>query len=1087
MTEHDDPNKFDAAERFRPSTVREFVRRFRRGVVNRDKRYIWFLGAGCSASSGVPTADVAVRAWLKELKFLETGRHSDLDAWAAKRFVGYDPAHPGRIYAAVLLELCQTDRELRKVIDDMVASAEAGFGYAILAQLMTHQNWGERTHLAITTNFDDLAADAMHLFSQKRPNLLTNESINHLTPFNKDAPTIVKIYGDAHLPREGRRGNRPSLNEMTKTRLGEQMADASIIFVGYGGRDESVLELIENLPVGSPTGGINWINQEPPSGAFGAELEKRGAVWVQHNDFDELMFFVRAEFGLGHPPMEKFERILNNYFAKYREISTRNGLDIDGDDDAAEAIGVDKPKPSLLGGAAASQEKDDAAGVNFRALGVGRGGRRDTEKSRHERMKKAMVAVKKVLNDGGASRDVTAEGEPTDAAPSSSPESVVDELLDAAVADLHGGRPGVEAPGRERPELIARDEPRRRRVDSASAEDIGSADAGAGEGRVGDVVRRMAESSELSIPRREDVLSTGSRGAMTPDAGALPPEPIHRLPESEFEVGERALSAAITDAPQDAALRARRARYLTVAAGAIDEAEAEYEKAHQLQPKSVAVLREYAEFALSRLGDHPRAERLLTRALNLDLRNAETLLALAGFLLRARGDLEEAENCLRLAVEVASENPRTYVAYAHFLDKRRGRRDSAEAQLRRAAELRPPSARALAELALFRAERMSLNAAEQAVCEAERLAPDAPETFFARAALLERRGDVDAAERHFRRAVDSAPADVRIRLAYARFLEMRRGALDAAERQYRNAIAVAPHAAEPMSAYGRFLRVSRGDAARATPFFQRAIDTEPFDPFVLTAYAEHVATRQGMLDEADTFFRDALELAPGSAEIRRAYGRFLAAVRRDPDRAEAQYRAAIEIDPHSADALDELAGFLHAIRDDAEEAEVYFREALRVAPDRSETLHRFAAFLRDTRDDLEEAERYYRKAVDSNPNDARTLARAAGFLLAQGRRQEGLKVLHDCFHSIWRVEPEARPSALMLQLWIYSYAHDFTRLDEAYDAAEGLILAGVRCDGWDFEAVVEEAIRARHPDPQRLRDLVAVAAEGADPRILRRG
>jgi Tfp pilus assembly protein PilF len=1106
----DGSSRFQDPKRFRTITVREFVRRFRRGVVHNEKSYIWLLGAGCSASAGVPTADAAVQRWLKDLKYLETGQDGDLELWAAKRFVGYDPEQSAAIYGDVFSALFHTEQEQRLEIERMVDSAEPGFGYATLAQLMTHKNWGLRTSLAITTNFDDLCADALHLFSQKRPQVLTNESINHMTPIGSGAPTVVKIFGDAHLPKSARKGNRPQLESIVRERLIEQMADAVLIFAGYGGRDECVLDLLESLPAGSPTGGLFWVNAEPPRGAFGEQFERRGGVWVEHNEFDALMYYVRVEFGLGHPPIERFEQLMNRYNAQYRELSTRAGLELNNGSAGGDSRIEPPARAALPGGVV-----DD--GLDLNAVNR-KGGRRETEKSRYDRMRRSLDVVKRAVEGSakGDRREVTIEefNQPLandDTPTSGSPSEALTPIGDGRGDPVGGLRSRAmddvdDLLGKAVQELIGRDQDHRvMRPDQSAVSDSDSAgfvrpvladrpttasfkDADSeetqrtqGQRRFYTPVDRLADEVEIAIPTPGEG-QIGASGIAT--AVTLPPDPIHRLTPQEAEPGEKAFQAALDAAPTDAALHARHARYLVIAVGDMTRAEAAFERAHQLQPKNVGILRDYAVFALERRRDFPRAERLLTRALNLDLRNAETLLALANFLLRARGDLDEAENCLRLAVEVGQKNVRAQIAYAHFLDERRGRRDAAEAQLRRATEIRPPSGRALAELALFRAQNAALDAAEQALGEAESIAADDAVTVFARAMVLEKRGDEDAAERMYKHSLTMDPASVRARLAFAKFLEMRRSALNGAERQYRNAIAVSPHLAEPIIEYARFLRIARSDPAKAESFYQRAIETEPFNPFVLVAQAEFTAAKGGSEEAAETYFRDALAQAPGASAVRRSYGRFLAKIKRDPEAAEAQFRRAVDIDPNSAAALDELADFLHKVRRDSEEAEVYYRQALKVAPERAETLHRFATFLRETRKDVQEAERYYRRAVDNNPKDASTLARAAQFLLAQGRRQEGLKVLNECFDSAWRMDPDHRPSTLMLELWIYRFAHDPARRDEALDAALALIDAGVRCDGWDLEATVTEAIRRQHPDPDTLRDLVAVACEGANPNIL---
>ncbi len=252
------------------------------------------------------------------------------------------------------------------------------------------------------------------------------------------------------------------------------------------------------------------------------------------------------------------------------------------------------------------------------------------------------------------------------------------------------------------------------------------------------------------------------------------------------------------------------------------------------------------------------------------------------------------------------------------------------------------------------------------------------------------------------------------------------------------------------------------------------------------AFAEYLSKRQDMIDEAAALFQDALSLSQRSTRTLRAYGRFLASVKKDPDSAEKQFREAVSIDPEEPETLDDLAQFLHSVREDAEEAEVYFREALRVAPDRAETLNRFASFLRSTRRDLDEAERFYRRALEANSIDALALARASQFLLAKGERQEGLAMLTESFDAAWRMNAQNRPGALMLELWIYRYAHDSARAKEALKAALALIDNGVRCDGWEIAPVIEAAIRMGHEDPDLLRILVAVACDGADPKQLDR-
>ena len=292
-----------------------------------------------------------------------------------------------------------------------------------------------------------------------------------------------------------------------------------------------------------------------------------------------------------------------------------------------------------------------------------------------------------------------------------------------------------------------------------------------------------------------------------------------------------------------------------------------------------------------------------------------------------------------------------------------------------------------------------------------------------------------------------------------------------------------PGSAGLATAFAKFVTTARKDRKRADELHRRAIEAEPYAPASLAAYAEHLAGESNMADEADALFRDALAFSPRSSEALRAHGRFLAYVKGDADAALAQLRLAVEHD-HCAEALEELALFHHRIRKDVEEAELVFRDAVEVSDDRAGTLERFAAFLREAKGDAEAIAQEFERAIEKSPRDAPSLARIARFLLAEGKRSDGLKVLNNAFDAAWRVDPSNRPGPLMLELWICRYAHDQKRRDDSWRSALGLISNNVRCDGAELHAMAEMAIAAGHPEPEKLRSLVAVAVDGADPNVL---
>src|SRR3954449_1928831 len=83
----------------------EFARRIAGAVKEPDKRYAFFLGAGCSVSSGIPAAGPLVREdWLPRLKEFcapeDTG-----GVWLAEILPDYDDSIPARAYGQVMERL----------------------------------------------------------------------------------------------------------------------------------------------------------------------------------------------------------------------------------------------------------------------------------------------------------------------------------------------------------------------------------------------------------------------------------------------------------------------------------------------------------------------------------------------------------------------------------------------------------------------------------------------------------------------------------------------------------------------------------------------------------------------------------------------------------------------------------------------------------------------------------------------------------------------------------------------------------------------------------------------------------------------
>jgi hypothetical protein len=121
----------------RKITAEEFARRLKESSEEPDKRFAFFLGAGCSVSSGIPAAGRLVRdRWLPRLKALKSSCQVDLDSWAKELFSGYESENAGDFYGEVIQELFLWPEDRQLEIENLCEGRFPGFGYAALASLI---------------------------------------------------------------------------------------------------------------------------------------------------------------------------------------------------------------------------------------------------------------------------------------------------------------------------------------------------------------------------------------------------------------------------------------------------------------------------------------------------------------------------------------------------------------------------------------------------------------------------------------------------------------------------------------------------------------------------------------------------------------------------------------------------------------------------------------------------------------------------------------------------------------------------------------------------------------------------------------
>lgn len=305
----------------------DFARRFSMRAGN----VMWLLGAGSSASAGVPTAWDMIWEFKQKLyvsqRRISPAMVADLANPAVRSSIqafidaqGKYPA-PGvpDEYAALFEAVYPSEGDRRTYISGKVTGAKPSYGHIALAALMK----AGHTRLVWSTNFDALVADAC---------AKVYDGTGYLTTVALDAPALgrevlnderwpteIKLHGDFRSRRlkntnDELRQQDASLRDLLVKACGR----SGLIVSGYSGRDDSIMDALESaLDQATPfPGGLFWLHrgENPPLARVTSILEKAAVKGVDGGivpieNFDEtLRDLVRLVQGLGTTALDDFAK-----------------------------------------------------------------------------------------------------------------------------------------------------------------------------------------------------------------------------------------------------------------------------------------------------------------------------------------------------------------------------------------------------------------------------------------------------------------------------------------------------------------------------------------------------------------------------------------------------------------------------------------------------------------------------------------------------------------------------------------------------------------------------------------------------------
>jgi hypothetical protein len=238
----------------------------------------WFLGAGASAASGIPTGYAMIRDFKAQIfcrennlskREIDTGDQVWIDRIDEffRRTSRLPPDGDPTEYAAAFEAVYPQPRHRRQYIDDAISKGAPCFGHKVLGSLVA----AGKADCIFTTNFDPLIEEAslaanafLPTAEQHRPTVAAIDSAERaMRCLNEsDWPLIAKLHGDYQSISIKNTGSElEKQDERMRHVLVEASKRFGMVFVGYSGRDASIMEALTSvLDEKSPfPNGLYWV------------------------------------------------------------------------------------------------------------------------------------------------------------------------------------------------------------------------------------------------------------------------------------------------------------------------------------------------------------------------------------------------------------------------------------------------------------------------------------------------------------------------------------------------------------------------------------------------------------------------------------------------------------------------------------------------------------------------------------------------------------------------------------------------------------------------------------------------------------
>ena len=302
-------------------TIHGFLNEFKqRHETMPDRPFCWILGSGASFQSGIPTGKDLAMKWLNELHERKDSEKRPIEEWATEKNLkikGFDYSRAASFYPLIYHRRFHKFKDQGYAfLENTMDHAEPSFGYSVLAQVMAttpHK-------VAITTNFDNLIADALSIYTRTFPLVCGHESLTgYIRPDRLRRPLIAKIHRDLLLAPLSNPDEIAKLPGEWATALTKIFDRFTPIVIGYGGNDGSLMGFLKkHLPI---EGGIFWCHREGDviDPAIAEVVEHHVGYLVPIAGFDEVMLQLQETLQLTPPVLQLLKNVQDKRVVDYQK------------------------------------------------------------------------------------------------------------------------------------------------------------------------------------------------------------------------------------------------------------------------------------------------------------------------------------------------------------------------------------------------------------------------------------------------------------------------------------------------------------------------------------------------------------------------------------------------------------------------------------------------------------------------------------------------------------------------------------------------------------------------------------------------